>query len=81
MFNVPCSMFRLQRGASRALAGMVGFGFLMLSAAVARQLPDAQLESLLAGFAPPVVVVPDVRGPGDSDDVATRMRRQLGVLE
>ena len=53
----------------------------LLSAAVARQIPDAQLESLLERFAPPVVVVPDVRGPGDIDDVATRMRRQLGVLE
>jgi len=53
----------------------------LLSATVAQRLPDAQLESLLARVAPPVVVVPDVRSPGDSGEVATRMRRQLGVLE
>ncbi len=53
----------------------------LLSADLARQLPDRQLESLLAGIAPPVVVVPDVRGRAKLDDLATRMRRQLGVLE
>jgi len=53
----------------------------LLSAVVAKRLPAAQLERLLARVAPPVVVVPDVRSPGESDDVAMRMRRQLGVLE
>jgi len=53
----------------------------LLSSAVAQRLSGAELESLLAGVAPPVVVVPDVRSPDDRDDVATRMRRQLGVLE
>ncbi len=53
----------------------------LLSAELARQLPDRQLESLLAGVTPPVVVVPDVRGRAELDDLATRMRRQLGVLE
>ena len=53
----------------------------LLSADIARQLPDRQLENLLAGIAPPVVVVPDVRGRAKLDDLATRMRRQLGVLE
>lgn len=53
----------------------------LLSSAVAQQLPAAELENLLARVAPPVVVVPDVRAPGDLDDVTTHMRRQLGVLE
>jgi len=53
----------------------------LISAGVARWLPDVQLERLLARDTPPVVVVPDVRGLSGPDDVAPRMRRQLGVLE
>jgi vacuolar-type H+-ATPase subunit F/Vma7 len=54
---------------------------ILLSAAVARSLPAAQLENLLAGVAPAVVVVPDVREPAVPDDVVPRLRRQLGMLE
>ena len=36
---------------------------------------------LLAGIAPPVVIVPVVRGAAPLADIATRLRRQLGVLE
>lgn len=53
----------------------------LLGAGVARWLTEAQLQRLLARDTPPVVVVPDVRGLAGLDDVALRMRRQLGVLE
>lgn len=53
----------------------------LLSAGVARWLPEAQLQRLLARDTPPVVVVPDVRGLAGPDDMVLRMRRQLGVLE
>jgi len=53
----------------------------LISATVARGIPAAQLERLLAGVTPPVVVVPDVREPASRDDLAPRMRRQLGMLE
>jgi vacuolar-type H+-ATPase subunit F/Vma7 len=53
----------------------------LISAGVARWLPAAQLERLLARVEPLLVVVPDVREPAGPDDVASRMRRQLGVLE
>ena len=53
----------------------------LITAGVARWLPAAQLERLLAGVDPLLVVVPDVLGAAGADDVATRMRRQLGVLE
>jgi len=53
----------------------------LISADLARQLPDRQLESLLARITPPVVVVPDVRGRAGLEDLSTRIRRQLGVLE
>jgi len=53
----------------------------LISAGVARWLSETQLQRLLARDAPPVVVVPDVRGLAGADDLALRMRRQLGVLE
>ena len=53
----------------------------LLNAAVASELPAVQLESLLARVTPPVIVVPDVRGQARPPDLATRLRRQLGVLE
>lgn len=53
----------------------------LISAGVARWLPAVQLERLLARVAPLLVVVPDVRGMAGPDDVASRMRRQLGMLE
>jgi vacuolar-type H+-ATPase subunit F/Vma7 len=53
----------------------------LLNAAIAEALPDGQLATLLARVTPPVVVVPDVRGLARPPDLATRLRRQLGVLE
>ena len=53
----------------------------LISAGVARWLPAVQLERLLARVEPLLVVVPDVRGLAGPDDVAPRMRHQLGVLE
>jgi vacuolar-type H+-ATPase subunit F/Vma7 len=53
----------------------------LIDAASARRLPPAQLEKLLAGTDPPVVVVPDVRGLARPDNLSVRLRRQLGVLE
>ncbi len=53
----------------------------LLSAEIAGRLPDDQRERLLARIQPPVVVVPDVRGHAQLTDMATRLRKQLGVLE
>jgi vacuolar-type H+-ATPase subunit F/Vma7 len=53
----------------------------LISADIARQLPEGEREHLLARVAPPVVVVPDVRGRAAPEDLATRLRRQLGVFE
>jgi vacuolar-type H+-ATPase subunit F/Vma7 len=53
----------------------------LISAGIARWLSDAERESLLARLAPPVVVVPDVRGLAGPVDLVPLMRRQLGVVE
>jgi vacuolar-type H+-ATPase subunit F/Vma7 len=54
---------------------------IMLSARLAQWLPAAELEQLLAGTAPPVLVVADVSGAVPLPDLATRLRRELGMLE
>ena len=54
---------------------------ILISAAVAQRLPPEELDGLLAGVSPAVVIVPDVLGHAPMPDLATRLRRQLGVLE
>ena len=53
----------------------------LLGADVAARLPAAELDRLLSGIAPAVVVVPDIRARADLPDLATRLRAELGVLE
>ncbi|UCE76612.1 MAG: hypothetical protein JSU62_12350 [Gammaproteobacteria bacterium] len=53
----------------------------LIDASLVQHIPAAALDELLAGIAPPVVIVPAVRGAAPLADIATRLRRQLGVLE
>ena len=53
----------------------------LISADFARRLPAAVLDGLLTDVTPPVVIVPDVHNATPMPDLATRLRRQLGVLE
>ncbi len=53
----------------------------LIGAATARDIAQAELDRLLAAVTPPVVIVPDVRDRVALPDLATRLRRQLGVLE
>lgn len=53
----------------------------LISAAMAEQLPGPERDDLLAQVTPPVVIVPDLHGHAVLPDLATRLRRQLGVLE
>jgi vacuolar-type H+-ATPase subunit F/Vma7 len=53
----------------------------LIDASVAQAIPAAALDALLTGLAPPVVIVPAVRGTAPMSDIATRLRRELGVLE
>jgi len=58
-----------------------GAPLVLVDAALAQRIPAPVLDQLLAGTAPPVVIVPAVRGAAQLPDIATRLRRQLGVLE
>lgn len=54
---------------------------IMLGAGLARALPAGELQRLQAGLSPPVVVVPDLAGEAELPDLATHLRRELGMLE
>jgi len=53
----------------------------LISAETAQQIDATALDELLAGMTPPVAIVPDVHGTAPMPDLATRLRKQLGVLE
>jgi vacuolar-type H+-ATPase subunit F/Vma7 len=53
----------------------------LLGSDLASRIPSRQLDALLSGVEPVVVVVPDVRGQTPLPDMAHRLRKQLGVLE
>ena len=53
----------------------------MISARLVQCLSEAKLEQLLTSTNPPVMVVPDVSGAVAFPDLATRLRRGLGLLE
>ena len=53
----------------------------LISADTAERLPAAVLDRLLLSVTPPVVIVPDVHNAMPMPNLATRLRRQLGVLE
>ncbi len=53
----------------------------LISAELAQYLPASVVDSLLAGVTPPVVIVPTLHSRVPMPDLATRLRRELGVLE
>ena len=53
----------------------------LISAAVANEIPVQILDNYLSSISPAVVVVPDVHGNAPMPDLSTRLRRQLGVQE
>lgn len=53
----------------------------LISAAVANEIPVQILDNYLSSISPAVIVVPDVHGNAPMPDLSTRLRRQLGVQE
>ncbi|MFP4335327.1 MAG: V-type ATP synthase subunit F [Wenzhouxiangella sp.] len=52
---------------------------ILLTADLAAALPQAALAAIIRQARPPLAVVPDVSGHGDSPDLAGRVRQALGV--
>lgn len=53
----------------------------LLSSAVARDMPPLELDRFLANLDPAIVIVPDVLGGNEMLELSTRIRTQLGVQE
>lgn len=53
----------------------------LISTAVAEQIPAQELDVYLSRVSPAVVVVPDLTGDVPMPDLSTRLRRQLGLQE
>ena len=51
----------------------------LISAAVAAQIDDASLSRALAALSPLTLLVPDAAGKVEMPDIASRLRRQLGL--
>ena len=53
----------------------------LIGSNVVKGLDSQQLDDLLASSEPTVLVVPDVRELEDVPDIASRIHKQLGMLE
>jgi vacuolar-type H+-ATPase subunit F/Vma7 len=61
---------------ARAAAPLV-----LVAASVAARTPEPLVRAACAAVAPLVAIVPDVGGDGALPDLATRLRRQLGLVD
>ncbi len=64
---------------ARFREALKGAELLLLTAEVARELPEALLEKSLAAVSPLVLVVPDVRDRVSPVDLSQRLQAQLGL--
>jgi len=53
----------------------------LVGSSAAQHLPGTELDTLLASVSPPVLIVPDFCGSQAVPDIATRIHKQLGMLE
>lgn len=53
----------------------------LITAETAGLVPEEELRRARINGAPPVLVIPDVRGRVQSPDLASLLRRQLGMAE
>ena len=53
----------------------------LVGSSLVQHLQRADVDELLASIEPPVLIVPDVGGSHDVPDIASRVNKQLGLLE
>jgi vacuolar-type H+-ATPase subunit F/Vma7 len=61
---------------ARAAAPLV-----LVATSVAARIPSPIMRAACAAIAPLVAIVPDLGGDGSLPDLASRLRRQLGLVE
>ena len=64
----------IKKSCERASLVLVGSSML-------QHIGSTELDELLVNIRPPVLVVPDVCGLQDMPDIASRINKQLGLLE
>ena len=52
---------------------------MLITAALAARVPQAQLEKAIKKADPPVAVIPDIERTAEPADLADKVRRALGV--
>ena len=72
--NETNALSLIRKSRERASLVLVGSG-------TAQYLHSAELDELLASVQPPVLVVPDVSDSHAIPDIASRVNKQLGLLE
>jgi hypothetical protein len=53
----------------------------LVGSSISQYIHAAELDQLLASIDPPVLIVPEVRGLQDVPDIASRINKQLGLME
>lgn len=53
----------------------------IMTAELARHVPAKELEAALIAEAPPLAIIPDIRGRVPATDLARGLRRTLGIEE
>ena len=53
----------------------------LVGSSILQDIHSAELDQLLANIQPPVLGVPDIRGLQAVPDIASRINKQLGLLE
>jgi len=53
----------------------------LVASSTLKYIPGERVDELLSGVQPAVLVVPDVRGLTEVPDIASRINKQLGLIE
>ena len=72
--NEENAMSLIKRACERA-------SLVLISSSIVETITSVELDELLANVKPSVLIVPDIRGLHDAPDIASRIHKQLGMLE
>jgi len=77
--GVRVQAVRAGEEAAAFAAGRGQASLALVSSSVAAGIRASALDAALAALAPLMVIVPDLRGDAPAPDVASRLRRELGL--
>ena len=77
--GVECSVPERGREAAALAAARESAPLILVSAAAAARIPEAEMRNATAALSPLVLVVPDLVSMTPLPDLAARLRKQLGL--